>query len=180
MLRKKDIPNWLTYSRILCVPLLIAAFLTECRWLPLCLFAYAAITDFFDGKLARKWQVESDIGRLLDPNADKLLVAAALIMLCAGSYASPVAVSLIMCRELFVSGLREFMAERNIVVHVSTLAKWKTASQMVAAIVLLVAYAFGSLGVIYDAGCLLLWIATCLTLLTGAQYFWRSLPHLKS
>ncbi len=178
MLTKKQIPNLLTFGRIACVPLLLLAFYTPWLWLPLIIMLLASISDFFDGKLARKWGVESDLGRLLDPNADKLLIAAALIMLTTHGYAHAIAVTLILCRELFVSGLRELMAERKIIVHVTALAKWKTTSQMLAAILLLIAYGQGSDTALYQAGCFLLWASTFLTLLTGWQYFQRSLPHL--
>ncbi len=181
MLHKKDIPNLLTYARFAAVPLIILAWYAPAPWglwLPLGLVLFASITDFFDGYLARKWNVESDIGRLLDPNADKLLMAVAMIFLASTSLASPIAVALIMCRELFVSGLREFMAAKNIVIHVTKLAKWKTATQMVSVIVLLYAYGCGCEGTAMVGG-MLLWLATALTLMTGWGY-WRGVwPHLK-
>lgn len=181
MLKKNNLPNLLTYARFACALLLVGAWYLPAPWglwLPLALVIFASISDFFDGYLARKWQVQSDIGRLLDPNADKLLMAAAMILLASVSLASPAAVVLIMCRELFVSGLREYMAEKNIVIHVTKLAKCKTATQMVAVIVLLYAYGCGC-ELTAQLGGGLLWLATALTLITGWDY-WRGVwPHLK-
>lgn len=182
MIPRRHIPNALTLARYFAVLGLIGVwFLPEIfgTWTPFSLFVFAAITDFFDGYLARKWQVVSDLGRLLDPNADKLLVAAALILLVQDGRASAVAVSLILCRELWVSGLREFMAERRIVVHVSTLAKWKTTTQMIACIALLAAHA-DLHPLAFSLGCALLWTATALTLITGAQYTCGALKHIRS
>lgn len=174
MLKKKHIPNALTYARMACVPLVVAVWYLPAPyglWLPFALVLFASLTDFLDGYLARKWNVESDIGRLLDPNADKLLIAVALILLASAALAHPAAVCLILVRELFVSGLREFMAEKQIVIHVTFLAKCKTATQMLSVIVLLLAYALGHETIAF-VGCMLLWIATALTLLTGYDY-WR-------
>ncbi len=180
-MKKQNIPNLLTYARLAAVPLILAAWYMPAPWglwLPFGLMLFASVTDFFDGYLARKWRVESAIGRLLDPNADKLLGAVAMILLATESLASPIAVSLVMCRELFVSALREFMAERSIVIHVTKLAKWKTATQMLAVIVLLLAYGCGC-AITAQVGAGLLWLATALTLITGWDY-WRGVrPHLK-
>lgn len=176
---KHHIPNYLTYSRIAAVPLLLAAwYLPISPWIPLIILIFASITDFFDGYLARKWGVESELGRLLDPNADKMLIAVALILLAVGGYAHPIAVSLIICREIFISGLREFMAERNVVVHVTKLAKWKTTSQMAAVILLLFIHGNGQCNVICPISEGILWLSTALTLLTGWQYFRGAIPHL--
>lgn len=178
---KQHIPNWLTYLRYVIVPLFLVSWylpIPYSLWLPVVLVLIGCLTDFFDGYLARKWKVESEIGRLLDPNADKLLVAAGLIMLTVHNYANPIAVIVIMCRELFVSGLREFMAERNIVVHVTKLAKWKTTTQMIAVIILLYSHSCGCIN-IQEFGRIILWVATMLTALTGLEYFKNALPHLK-
>ena len=181
MIAKQHIPNALTYARILAVPLVIAAWYLPAPWsgwVPFGLVLFASITDFLDGYLARKWKVESEIGRLLDPNADKLLIAVALILLATEQYAHPVAMCLILVRELFVSGLREFMAEKQIVIHVTFLAKCKTATQMVSVIVLLLAYAL-SHETIAQAGSALLWLATVLTLITGWDYWGGVWGYLK-
>lgn len=167
---KQHIPNALTLSRYVTVPLFLGAWYLPApwgNWLPLALMLLACASDFLDGYLARKWQVQSELGRLLDPNADKLLIAVALVMLASDNQASPVAVGLILCRELFISGLREFMAERKITIHVTQLAKWKTTSQMIAVIILLIGH---GVGMSLFVGEMFLWLATGLTLWTGIHY----------
>ena len=181
MLNKQHIPNLLTWARLAAVPLVLVAWYLPPpwgQWLPLVVVVLASITDFFDGYLARKWNAQSDLGRLLDPNADKLLMAVSMLLLVSTSHASAVAVSLILCRELFVSGLRESMAEKDIIIHVTRLAKYKTAMQMAAVIVLLYAYASGG-DFSAHLGSLLLWIAAILTLITGWQYWCGAWPYLK-
>ena len=135
------------------------------------LFLFASFTDFFDGHLARKWQVTSRIGQMLDPIADKMLVAVALVLLVSVERAPMAPVLIILCRELFISGLREFMAGRKTVIKVSQLAKWKTAIQMLAVFLLL-------LGAKLPGG-IALWAAAALTAFTGWQYFRACLPMLK-
>src|SRR3990172_3972198 len=134
-----SLPNVLTYARILAVPALVGCLtlLTGdlARWSALVLFVAAALTDWLDGYLARVWEQQSALGRMLDPIADKLIVGAALIMLVHDDTIdgwSIWAAVVILCREILVSGLREFLAELNVKVHVTQLAKWKTAMQMVA------------------------------------------------
>jgi len=133
-----NLPNILTLSRIAILPLFIAAFYLSGHWsnyVTLALFVIASVTDFFDGYLARAWKQQSDFGRFLDPVADKLLAACALLMLVhfdriVGT--TVLAAIVILCREILVSGLREFLGQMNVVVHVSKLAKYKTAMQMAA------------------------------------------------
>jgi cardiolipin synthase len=139
-----NIPNALTVARIFAVPVLIAAFylpMPAAAWAAMAVFAAASVTDYVDGWLARRWNQLSDFGKVLDPIADKLLVAAALFMLAAFdrlSVPSIVAAIAILGREILVSGLREFLAGRASL-PVTMLAKWKTAVQMAAISVLLVA-----------------------------------------
>ena len=128
-----SVPNLLTYFRLLAVPALAAVlFFVEGetgRWLALVIFALAAISDFFDGYLARAWSQQSRLGQMLDPIADKLLVGAVLLLLVADQTISGWslwAALIILSREILVSGLREFLAELNATVAVSRLAKWKT------------------------------------------------------
>ena len=141
------------------------------RMLGLGIFAAAGITDFFDGYLARAWSQQSALGRMLDPIADKLLVAASLMMLVADRTItswSIWAAIVILCREILVSGLREFLAELRVSVPVSTVAKWKTTVQLVA-VGFLVAGPSGELLVpgSVTIGLGLLWVAAILTLYTG-------------
>ncbi len=173
------LPNALTFGRIGAVPLLVAAFYVEqpaAAYACAAIFAVASVTDFFDGYLARKLNQPSELGRVLDPIADKLLVAAALIMLATFGGAQPIAVAAILCRELLVSGLREALAGR-LILSVTPLAKWKTASQMLALLLLLIAPAIGS-PAFDDAAAALLWLAVALSWLTAADYLrsaWRAI-----
>ncbi|MEK1933042.1 MAG: CDP-diacylglycerol--glycerol-3-phosphate 3-phosphatidyltransferase [Pararhizobium sp.] len=185
-----SIPNLLTYGRILAVPLIVLCFFIEgklqssdfARWTALALFAIASITDFFDGYLARIWQQTSNIGKMLDPIADKLLVASVLLLVAAdGTIAgwSIWAAIIILCREILVSGLREYLAALKVSVPVTRIAKWKTTIQMVA-IAFLLAGPAGDKLLPYttEMGILLLWIAAAITLYTGYDYFRAGLKHM--
>ncbi len=180
-----NVPNLLTVGRMLAVPLLAAAmfFLDGHfgRWVAACIFAFAAVSDFLDGYLARIWQQQSEFGRMLDPIADKLLVGTALLMLIRdGTIAdwSVWAALIILCREILVSGLREYLAALQVTLHVSELAKWKTIVQMVALGLLLVGPAGDKFGLpTSDLGLSLLWAAAILTLWTGSSYVAAALTH---
>lgn len=181
MLDKKQVPNALTYSRILIIPVFIAVFYwdsTLSHWLAAGLFLYASITDFLDGYFARAWEASSSIGRFLDPIADKLLVATALLMLVYSGRADVLPAIAIVCREILVSGLREFLAELRISMPVSQLAKFKTAAQLVAILLLLIAPALPLWLYAREIGDALLWIAAILTLLTGYVYLKTGIVHL--
>lgn len=175
----------LTYGRIAAVPALVAClyFLTGdvARWSAFVLFALAGITDWLDGYLARAWAQQSTLGAMLDPIADKLLVGAALMMLVYDGTIGKVSIwaaVIILCREILVSGLREFLAELNVKVRVSMLAKWKTTVQMVALAALLASPAaeryVPDLEVV---GIALLWVAAVLTLWTGYDYLKAGIKH---
>ncbi len=173
-----SLPNLLTYGRIAAVPALVIALYVlqgDMRnWVAFGIFVAAGLTDWLDGYLARAWQQQSVIGRMLDPIADKLLVGATLLMLVYDGTidgAAIFAAAIILCREILVSGLREFLAELNVKVRVSSLAKWKTAVQMFA-LALLLAGAAGETLVpgVGMAGVGLLWVAALLTLWTGFGY----------
>ena len=176
--RQWNLPNLLTYGRMVAVPAVAGCLFApedfRMRWLALAIFSVAGITDFFDGYLARAWNQQSSLGRMLDPIADKLLVAASLLMLVAdGSVTSWSiwAAIVILCREILVSGLREFLAELRVSVPVTKVAKWKTTAQL-AAIGFLIAGPAGErvlLGTLV-IGLVLLWIAAVLTLYTGWDY----------
>lgn len=179
-----SLPNILTVSRILAIPAICAAFYLPgawSAWVPLALFALAGITDWFDGYLARKWGQMSDLGRFLDPVADKLLVAAVILMLIAFERIDRItclAAVVIMCREVTVTGLREFLAELRVKVPVSKLAKWKTTVQLVALGILIVGDygpAFLHIRLIGEIG---LWVAAVLTLYTGWDYLQTGLRHM--
>jgi cardiolipin synthase len=171
------LPNLLTLSRVAIIPVFVAAFFlpgAAADWATFALFVAASTTDWLDGWLARRQGRVSSFGRFLDPVADKLLVAAALVMLVALGRAPVLAALIILCREILVSGLREFLAGREVLVPVSRLAKWKTAVQMGSLCVLLVAGAAPDFGVEVEAarnlGAGLLWLAATLTAITGYDY----------
>lgn len=185
-----SLPNILTYARIIAVPLVVLCFLVEGRpqatdfahWAAVVIFIAASVTDFFDGYLARIWQQTSNIGRMLDPIADKLLVSSCLLLLASiGTISgwSLWAAIIILCREILVSGLREYLADLKVSVPVSQLAKWKTSVQMFA-IVFLLAGSAGDKIFPYttSTGLTLLWIAAILTLITGWDYFHHGLKHV--
>ncbi|MDX9861369.1 MAG: CDP-diacylglycerol--glycerol-3-phosphate 3-phosphatidyltransferase [Rhodospirillales bacterium] len=181
-----NLPNLLTISRILAIGLIVALLLVDPplgSWLALAAYTYACITDFFDGYLARALHQQSALGRFLDPIADKLLVSAVLLMLVAEDrIAGPTVLPamVILCREILVSGLREFLAGLRVSVPVSQLAKWKTTLQMIALGFLIVGSAgpdFGPLGTA-DIGIYGLWVAAALTLITGYDYLRVGLRHM--
>ncbi|KAA0970225.1 CDP-diacylglycerol--glycerol-3-phosphate 3-phosphatidyltransferase [Aureimonas fodinaquatilis] len=188
--RALNIPNILTYSRIVAVPLVVLCFFVEgrlhgsdtARWWAMFLFIAASITDWLDGYLARAWKQTSNIGRMLDPIADKLLVAAALLLLAADGTIAGWAIwaaIVILCREILVSGLREYLAALKVSVPVTRLAKWKTAAQMVALTFLLAGPAGDKLfPFITELGILFLWVAAIITLYTGYDYFRAGLRHI--
>ncbi len=176
----------LTYGRVVAVPILAAMMFWSdefwMRWASLGVFSIAAITDFLDGYLARVLSQQSSLGRMLDPIADKLLVAAVLMMLVADrtiSGWSLCAAVVILCREILVSGLREYLAELRVSVPVSKIAKWKTTAQILA-LGFLIAGPSGE-GVVpgtVKIGITLLWIAAILTLYTGWDYMKAGFKHV--
>jgi cardiolipin synthase len=186
-MRPLSLPNVLTYGRIAAVPAIVVLFFIWAdvgRWLALLVFIAASVTDWLDGYLARVWQQQSALGRMLDPIADKLLVAVVLLLLVSDSTIggwSLIAAIIILSREILVSGLREFLAEVRVRVPVSQLAKWKTTMQMVA-LGFLICGPAGDRIVPYisDIGLLLLWVSALLTLYTGYDYLRAGLNHLIS
>ena len=172
-----SLANLLTLSRIVAIPFFVAAFYLPgawANWVAFAIFALASLTDWLDGWVARRTATTSALGRFLDPMADKLLVAAALLMLVADGRAPAIAALVIVSREILVSGLREFLAGRKVELTVSRLAKWKTAAQMVALSLLLVGAAAPTVGVpawvTVDGGVAMLWIAVTLTLISVWSY----------
>ena len=177
-----NLPNLLTISRIVVIPaIFLSVYITGKLWalLAAVLFIVASITDYFDGYLARAKGETSALGRLLDPIADKLLVTSALVVLLAKpdmvvTKLSFIPVIVILCREILVSGLREFLREVNVGMPVTRLAKWKTGFQMTALSMMLLKgfWYWGGIGE------LLLWVAGVLTFITGYQYFQKSLDYI--
>ena len=185
-----SIPNLLTLSRIFAVPILV--FLL---WRPtpvdyaitFVLYCLVAITDYFDGYVARTQGQISRLGQFLDPIADKIMVGAVLIMLISSRKANPVpeieglhiiGALIILLREIIVSGLREFLAELKVEVKVSRLAKWKTTFQLVALGALILGGAVPAQAWVHDIGIISLWAAAALTLITGWDYLRVGLKHM--
>jgi cardiolipin synthase len=176
------LPNILTYARIVAVPVVVGLLYWQSifdgglwlRWVALAIFIVAGVTDILDGYLARMWGQQSSLGRMLDPIADKLLVASCLLMLAADETIrgwTLLAAVIILCREILVSGLREFLADLRVGVPVTRLAKWKTFGQLVA-IGFLIAGEAGEkvLPQTIQIGIALLWLSAIVTLYTGWDY----------
>jgi cardiolipin synthase len=183
------LPNLLTYARIAAVPVVVGLMYWQSildgglwiRWVALAVFITAGITDVLDGYFARMYGQQSSLGRMLDPIADKLLVASCLLMLAAEETIrgwSILASVVILCREILVSGLREYLAELRVGLPVSKLAKWKTAIQMTAIGFLIVGDAGPAFLPVAGIGEMLLWIAAMLTLVTGYDYLRAGLTHM--
>lgn len=179
------LPNLLTLSRIVAIPLLVA-----CLWWPAWTAGYAmafvlyclmGITDYFDGYLARAQGTVSKLGIFLDPIADKIMIAAVILMLVGTrdiGGLNLIAALVILLREIAVSGLREFLAQLQVSVPVSRLAKWKTALQLVAFGALILAGALPEMPVVKLAGLAALWSAAALTIVTGWDYLRVGITHM--
>jgi len=189
--RSLSVPNLLTYARIAAVPVVVGCLYAQSimdgplwlRWIALTVFIAAGITDFLDGYYARIWHQHSAFGRMLDPIADKLLVASCLLMLAADEVTirswSLFPAIVILCREILVSGLREYLAGLRVSVPVTRLAKWKTTAQLVA-IGFLLAGEAGDLVLpgTTQIGIFLLWVSAIFTIYTGWDYFRAGVRHL--
>jgi cardiolipin synthase len=179
-----SLPNLLTLFRIFAIPGLVALFYLRSdlgNWLAAGLFGVAAFTDFLDGYIARATRQHSAFGRFLDPVADKLLVAATLLMMTGFGHISGLVILpavVILCREIMVSGLREYLAGIQVGVPVSQLAKWKTTLQMFAIGFLIVGDSGPAVVPSRLIGEYGLWIAAVLTLITGYDYLRAGLGHI--
>jgi cardiolipin synthase len=214
------LPNILTLTRLTAAPMLGIMFLYFTRpfadWAALILFVGAALTDWVDGYVARTWKQESKLGTMLDPIADKAMVLIALLVITGIFGLNPLVLlpaTLIVFREVFVSGLREFLGEVAGTLKVTKLAKWKTTVQMMAIAMLFAVgifehylgmegfgmdgvmigqildgnledllnlnFLYGGMLVTWYGGVILLWVAAVLTVLSGADYFRKALPHLR-
>ena len=185
---KIKIPNYLTIGRIIIVPLFVVAFYLPGFYgdiIPFALFVIASFTDFLDGLLARMYKEESKLGELLDPIADKIIVATALILLVMNETIKNyevIAAIIILTREILISGLREFLAKGKVNLPVSNLAKTKTFLQMFAISILLTGETGNKIVNFqdYDAqtiGIILLWLSAFLTLYTGYEYLRKGIDH---
>lgn len=183
----QNLPNVITLIRIVLAPVIaIILWQPQTAYLgaiALALFCFAGFSDWLDGWLARRLNIVSSVGRMLDPIADKLLIAACLIAFAAQRGADAlflIPALIIIFREFLVSGLREYLADTKITVPVSLAAKWKTALQMIAIGCLIAAPAFPEFNWLDRAGLVLLWISAVLTVQTGLAYFKASHQHFKS
>lgn len=190
-MNKKSIPNLLTYFRMAAVPVAIAFII----WLPnkpaafLVLFLLASLSDFLDGYLARKWHAVTPIGTLLDPIADKMLVTVILIYLLKAVGLMPIVpVVLLLTRELYISGLREFLGTRGKTLPVSKGGKWKTALQMLSIILMLAAPVFPltlmrhgyAINLLWNLGIAILWLSVILSLISAVNYTRKAWPQLRA
>ena len=185
---KLKIPNILTIGRIIIVPIFVLTFFIPGFFgdlIPFFLFALASFTDYLDGLLARMFKEESKLGELLDPIADKILVAAALILLVMNGTIKNyevIAAIIILTREILISGLREFLAKGQIIMQVTSLSKLKTFIQMVSIAILLTGESGNKIINFQDynaqsIGIILLWLSAFLTLYTGYDYLRRGIDH---
>jgi len=185
---KIKIPNYLTIGRIIIVPVFVFAYYLPGFYgdvIPFVLFVLASFTDFLDGLLARMYKEESKLGELLDPIADKIIVATALILLVMDGTIKNyevIAAIIILTREILISGLREFLAKGKINLPVSSLAKAKTFLQMIAISVLLTGETGNKIINFQDynaqtIGIIFLWLSAFLTLFTGYEYLRKGIDH---
>jgi CDP-diacylglycerol--glycerol-3-phosphate 3-phosphatidyltransferase len=170
----KNIPNYLTILRIIAIPLIVMSFYFEdskfAHRFGGIIFAAASLTDFFDGYLARKYDIVSNLGKMLDPIADKVLVGCVLVLLVKAGRADEIPCLLILAREFVVAGLREFLAQISVSVPVTRLAKVKTAIQMISMTMLIIGSVGSGISWLDLVGHIFLWISAFLTLVTGYSY----------
>lgn len=169
---QKNLPMILTYSRAAAGPVIVGILMSGwvyAGWCAAVVFVLASLTDWFDGYFARKYKVESNMGRFMDPIADKILVLGAIVMLLAMNRVDPVMVFLLLARDIFIGGIRSVAAANNLIIAAKPFGKWKTAIQMGAIPLLLVYEPMGGLA-IGDIGYYGLWVSVGLSLISGAEY----------
>ena len=185
---KTKIPNILTIGRIIIVPIFVVSFFLPGFYgdiIPFALFVLASFTDYLDGLLARLFKEESKLGEMLDPIADKILVASALILLVMNGTIKNyevIAAIIILTREILISGLREFLAKGSVSMEVTSLSKLKTFLQMLSIAILLTGESGNKLINFQDynaqtIGIILLWLSAFLTLYTGYDYLRKGIDH---
>lgn len=162
----------LTYSRAVAAPVILGILMSGwalAGWVSAVIFILAALTDWADGALARKYNVESNMGRFMDPIADKILVLGAIVMLLAMGRVDPMMVFLLLARDIFIGGIRSVAAANNMIIAAKPFGKWKTALQMIAIPMLLIYDPIFSIP-LADIGYFGLWISVGLSLISGAEY----------
>lgn len=183
-MQQTTVPNLLTFMRIALIPVIVCLFYFDrpwSNWIAALFFIAACITDYLDGYFARTLKQTTRFGIFLDPVADKLLVAATLLMLVGFGRIqglSLIPAVIILCREILVSGLREFLAEVRVSIPVTRLAKWKTGIQMTALSLLIIETIPGVPFSLDPLGIIGLWVAALLTLITGFDYLRAGLKHM--
>ena len=185
MFTLNELPNWMTIMRIAITPVIaVLIWIDEPAYgyqLALALYTIASVTDYIDGYMARRLNVESPLGEMLDPIADKLLIAAVLLSLASVTSSGWVFLApalIILIREFMISGLREFLAKQNISAPVTRLAKWKTTAQILALGFLMGAPGFPNFPFAHEIGITLLWLAAILTVQTGSAYLINAVKHV--
>ena len=178
------IPNIITFIRIFLIPIILYLLFSENPNIVLIaglLFIISSVSDYFDGYLARTLNQSSKLGTLLDPIADKLLIASVIVVLVDTGVISNIHVVpalIILLREIAISGLREFLAKLNTDMPVSKLAKYKTTFQMVSLSILIISLGFELNDLLWNIGLITLWIAAIITLLSGYNYMAKGLKHI--
>ena len=178
------IPNIITFIRIILIPIILYLLFSENPNIVLIaglLFIISSVSDYFDGYLARTLNQSSKLGTLLDPIADKLLIASVIVVLVDTGVISNIHVVpaiIILLREIAISGLREFLAKLNTDMPVSKLAKYKTTFQMISLSILIISLGFELNDLLWNIGLITLWIAAIITLLSGYNYMAKGLKHI--
>ena len=178
------IPNIITFIRIILIPIILYLLFSENPNIVLIaglLFIVSSVSDYFDGYLARTLNQSSKLGTLLDPIADKLLIASVIVVLVDTGVISNIHVVpaiVILLREIAISGLREFLAKLNTDMPVSKLAKYKTTFQMVSLSILIISLGFELNDLLWNIGLITLWVAAIITLLSGYNYMVKGLKHI--
>jgi len=184
MAKVYTIPNIITFIRIFLIPIILYLLFSENPNIVLIaglLFIVSSVSDYFDGYLARTLNQSSKLGTLLDPIADKLLIASVIVVLVDTGVISNIHVVpaiIILLREIAISGLREFLAKLNTDMPVSKLAKYKTTFQMVSLSILIISLGFKLNDLLWNIGLITLWIAAIITLLSGYNYMVKGLKHI--
>lgn len=168
----KNLPNALTLSRVLAIPIILSCLFwlpdsLTCRMICALVFFLISFTDLMDGYLARRMGAESNFGRCFDPIADKILVVSVLFALASIKKADIIPSMLITCREILISGVREFALQHGVTIKVSNMSKWKTALQFISITVILLSSRHS---IACDIGNLILWIATVLAIVSAYEY----------
>ena len=178
------IPNIITFIRIFLIPIILYLLFSENPNIVLIaglLFIVSSVSDYFDGYLARTLNQSSKLGTLLDPIADKLLIASVIVVLVDTGVITNIHVVpaiIILLREIAISGLREFLAKLNTDMPVSKLAKYKTTFQMVSLSILIISLGFELNDLLWNIGLITLWIAAIITLVSGYNYMVKGLKHI--